>query len=118
MPLLAATREREGDEATRRLVDAVATVLVWALLVTCVVGVVGAPVLVWLMASGLAASFDAAVRDDALDVPLHRLHVAGGAVGRHPQHLEALRRAGGHAGAAEPVRDRRRLVGRAAGSQR
>jgi putative peptidoglycan lipid II flippase len=53
VPLLAATREREGDAATHRLVDAVATVLVWALLLTCAVGVVGAPVLVWMMASGL-----------------------------------------------------------------
>ena len=34
------TRSRDGDEATRRLIDAVATVLFWALLVTCVVGVV------------------------------------------------------------------------------
>ena len=30
VPLLAATRERDGDDATRVLVDAVATVLVWA----------------------------------------------------------------------------------------
>jgi putative peptidoglycan lipid II flippase len=54
VPLLAATRERDGDEVTRRLIDAVATVLAWALLATCALGVVGAPVLVWLMASGLA----------------------------------------------------------------
>ncbi len=53
VPLLAATREREGDDATRALVDAVATLLAWALLVTCAVGVVGAPVLVWVMAAGL-----------------------------------------------------------------
>ena len=36
----------EGDEVTHRLVDAVATVLFWVLLVTCVAGVVGAPVIV------------------------------------------------------------------------
>jgi putative peptidoglycan lipid II flippase len=53
VPLLAATREREGDAATHRLVDAVASVLVWTLVGTCVIGVVGAPVLVWMMASGL-----------------------------------------------------------------
>lgn len=53
VPLLAATREREGDPGTHALVDAVATVLVWVLAATCVVGVVGAPVLVWAMASGL-----------------------------------------------------------------
>ena len=32
VPILAATRERDGDDATHRLVDAVATVLAWALL--------------------------------------------------------------------------------------
>ncbi|MGI9154441.1 MAG: murein biosynthesis integral membrane protein MurJ, partial [Rubrivivax sp.] len=60
VPLLAASRARDGDEATHRLVDAVASVLWWALLATVVVGVVGAPVIVWMMASGLAA-FDQAV---------------------------------------------------------
>ncbi len=59
VPLLAATRAADGDEATHRLVDAVATVLFWALLLTVAVGVVGAPVIVWLMASGLAAFDDA-----------------------------------------------------------
>ena len=53
VPILAATRATEGDEVTRGLIDAVATVLFWALLVTCAVGVVGAPVIVWLFGSGL-----------------------------------------------------------------
>lgn len=62
VPLLAATRATEGDEATHRLVDAVATVLLWALIATSVVGIVAAPVLVWLLGSGLAApAFDASV---------------------------------------------------------
>jgi len=59
VPILADTRERHGDEATRRLIDAVASVLAWALLLTCVIGMVGAPVLVWLIGSGLA-EFDLA----------------------------------------------------------
>ena len=59
VPILADTRERHGDEATHRLVDAVASVLAWALLVTCVIGMVGAPALVWLIGSGLA-EFDLA----------------------------------------------------------
>ena len=46
----------EGDEVTRRLVDAVATVLTWTLIAVCALGVVGAPVLVWLLASGLDGS--------------------------------------------------------------
>jgi putative peptidoglycan lipid II flippase len=60
VPILAATRAAEGDDATRRLVDAVATVLFWALLVTIAIGVAAAPVVVWLTAAGLA-KFDTAV---------------------------------------------------------
>ena len=60
VPVLAATRAVEGDEVTHRLIEAVATVLFWALLVTCVVGVVAAPVVVWMMGSQLA-QFDSAV---------------------------------------------------------
>jgi len=53
VPMLARTRAAEGDDATRQLIDAVATVLFVALVLTCVVGIVAAPVVVWLMASGL-----------------------------------------------------------------
>jgi len=60
VPLLAATRARDGDEATLALVNAVATVLAWVLLAVCVVGVAAAPVLVWVMGSGLER-FDTAV---------------------------------------------------------
>ena len=60
VPVLAATRAVEGDDVTRRLIDAVATVLFWALLVTCVIGVIAAPVVVWTMGSELA-QFDNAV---------------------------------------------------------
>ncbi len=62
VPILAASRTQEGDEATHRLMDAAATVLFWVLMVTAVVGVVASPVLVWMMASGLPAEgFDQAV---------------------------------------------------------
>lgn len=64
VPVLAATKAKEGDETTRVLIANVATVLAWALLLTCVLGVIGAPLLVWLLASGLkqnAAGYDAAV---------------------------------------------------------
>ncbi|MCL5968126.1 MAG: murein biosynthesis integral membrane protein MurJ [Betaproteobacteria bacterium] len=54
VPVLAATRAQEGDEATKDLIDRVATVLAWALTLTCIVGVLAAPLLVWAMASGLA----------------------------------------------------------------
>ena len=60
VPTLARARAADGDDPTRLLVDAVATVLFLALVVTCIVGVVAAPIVVWLMASGLDR-FDQAV---------------------------------------------------------
>ena len=55
VPLLAATRQQEGEEVTRDLIQAVATALAWLLVGTVVLGVAGAPIIVWLMASGLEA---------------------------------------------------------------
>jgi putative peptidoglycan lipid II flippase len=64
VPALAHSREQDGEAATRSLIDSVATILAWVLLLTCALGVVGAPVLVWLLASGFQQdprSFEAAV---------------------------------------------------------
>jgi len=64
VPVLAAVRETEGDEATRQLIDRTCTVLLWALVLACIAGVALAPALVWLLASGLqrdGQAFDAAV---------------------------------------------------------
>ena len=62
VPVLAASKARNGEEATKRLIDAVGTALTWVLVATCVVGVAGAPILVWALASGLdARSLDAGV---------------------------------------------------------
>ena len=65
VPILAGVREtRGGGPAMHTLIDHVATALFWALMAVSALGVVGAPVLVWLMASGLQqepAAFDAAV---------------------------------------------------------
>ena len=64
VPVLAASRQKDGDEATHLLINQVATLLFWALLFVSVLGVVGAPFLVWIMASGLQQSpegFDVAV---------------------------------------------------------
>ena len=55
VPILAGTREASGEREARRIVDAVATVLFWSLLVVSIVGAIAAPVLVWMVASGLAA---------------------------------------------------------------
>ncbi len=59
VPILAATRERDGDEPTHRLVDAVATMLFWALLATVAVGLVATPIIVWAIGSGLERFDDA-----------------------------------------------------------
>ncbi len=64
VPVLASTKVQQGDVATRALIDRVATLLAWVLVLVCVVGVVAAPWLVWAMASGLKkdpAGYDAAV---------------------------------------------------------
>ena len=53
VPVLAATKAQQGDGATRTLIDHVATLLAWVLVIVCAVGVLAAPWLVWAMASGL-----------------------------------------------------------------
>lgn len=52
VPVLATAKTQEGEARTRLLIANVATVLFWVLLLTCVLGVIGAPLLVWLLASG------------------------------------------------------------------
>jgi len=64
VPVLGATKGEQGEEATRQLIDRVATILSVVLTVTCVIGVLAAPALVWVLASGLQQNprgFDAAV---------------------------------------------------------
>lgn len=64
VPVLATSKARDGDDATRDVIRHVATVLAWVLVLTCIVGVAAAPVLVWVLASGLQQNprgFEAAV---------------------------------------------------------
>src|SRR2546426_10004508 len=64
VPVLAASKAQNGEAETKLLIDRVATLLTWVLLLTCVMGVAAAPVLVWAMASGLKQGprgFEAAV---------------------------------------------------------
>jgi len=64
VPVLGATRGEQGEAATRQLMDRVAIALSVVLALTCLIGVLAAPGLVWLMASGLQQDprgFDAAV---------------------------------------------------------
>ncbi|MDF3036078.1 MAG: Virulence factor MviN [Paucimonas sp.] len=64
VPILAEYKSQKGQEASKELVDHVGTVLVWVLVLTCVVGIVAAPGVVYLIAGGLKANpeiFDASV---------------------------------------------------------
>jgi putative peptidoglycan lipid II flippase len=53
VPVLSASKAQHGEAATKVVIDRVATVLSWALLVLSIAGVASAPLLVWAMASGL-----------------------------------------------------------------
>ncbi len=59
VPILAEYRNRRGEEAARDMVDHVASALLWVLLVTCVVGIVAAPLVVYAIATGLKSNPDA-----------------------------------------------------------
>ena len=64
VPILAEYKNQKGDRATRLLVDHVATVLAWALLATCIIGIIAAPGIVYLIATGLKSdplAFDVSV---------------------------------------------------------
>ena len=64
VPVLAGCRAKDGDAGARMLVDHVSTVLLWTLVLLCIAGVLGAPLLVWALASGLRKdpqAYDAAV---------------------------------------------------------
>ncbi|WP_213955533.1 murein biosynthesis integral membrane protein MurJ [Variovorax sp. dw_954] len=63
VPVLAACKTEEGEAGAKKLVDHVGTLLTWTLVVLCIAGVIGAPLMVWAMASGLQKSggFDGAV---------------------------------------------------------
>jgi putative peptidoglycan lipid II flippase len=72
VPILAEYKNQHGDSATKSLVDQVATVLTWVLLLTCVVGILAAPVIVLFIATGLKsdpAAFDLAVTMTRLMFP-------------------------------------------------
>jgi putative peptidoglycan lipid II flippase len=53
VPILAEYKSQQGDVATKQLTDRVATLLVWALLITCAAGIAAAPFVVHMVATGL-----------------------------------------------------------------
>src|SRR5580765_1887332 len=64
VPILAEYKNQRGNAATRHLVDHVATVLIWTMLATSIIGILLAPVMVYFIATGLKydqGAFDASV---------------------------------------------------------
>ncbi|NNG23774.1 murein biosynthesis integral membrane protein MurJ [Telluria aromaticivorans] len=64
VPILTEYKTRHGQDATKTLVDHVATVLIWATILVSIAGIVAAPVLILWIGGGLQrepAAFDAAV---------------------------------------------------------
>lgn len=59
VPILAEYKNQSGARATRTLADHVATVMFWALLATSIAGIVLAPAIVLMMASGFASDAQA-----------------------------------------------------------
>jgi putative peptidoglycan lipid II flippase len=53
VPILGEFKAQRPPEETRQLIDQVATVLTWTLLAVTVIGIVGTPAVVWLLAGGL-----------------------------------------------------------------
>ena len=59
VPILSEYKTQHGHDATKTLVDHVATTLVWATVLTSIVGIVFSPVLIWLIADGLDKNVEA-----------------------------------------------------------
>ena len=95
VPVLAATRAEDGDEGAKALIDHVGTLLAWTLVLLCIAGVLGAPWMVWAMASGLQPQgFDAAVTMTRWMFPyigfMSLVALAGGILNTHGRSLRCL----------------------------
>jgi len=56
VPILGEVSAKNGEKATKELIDVVATLLFWSLLIAVIIGVVFAPYLVFMIASGFKSS--------------------------------------------------------------
>lgn len=64
VPILGEYKNQKGEELTREMVDHVATILTWSLVLVCALGIATSPVIVYCIATGLQSdtgAFDAAV---------------------------------------------------------
>ncbi|MTV41945.1 murein biosynthesis integral membrane protein MurJ [Duganella radicis] len=53
VPILAEYKNKQGQEASKQLVDHVANTLVWSTLIVTVIGIIASPLFIYLIASGL-----------------------------------------------------------------
>jgi len=53
VPILGEYKNKKGHDATKHLVDHVATVMTWTMLFTCIIGILGSPLLIYTIATGL-----------------------------------------------------------------
>jgi putative peptidoglycan lipid II flippase len=56
VPILAEFKNTKGEDATKHLADHVGTILVWSTVLVSAIGIVGAPLLIYMIASGLRAT--------------------------------------------------------------
>jgi putative peptidoglycan lipid II flippase len=64
VPILSEYKNKHGDASTKTLVDHVGNSLIWATLATSAIGIIGSPVIMWIIAGDLQrdpAAFDAGV---------------------------------------------------------
>ncbi|TXI14298.1 MAG: murein biosynthesis integral membrane protein MurJ [Polynucleobacter sp.] len=63
VPVLGETATKEGAEGTSLMVSAIATLLFWALVITVLIGVLGAPWIIFMVASGFKSggAYDASL---------------------------------------------------------
>lgn len=59
VPILAEYKNQRGDIATKTLVDHVATTMIWSMLIVTALGILGAPLVVYLIATGFTDNPDA-----------------------------------------------------------
>jgi putative peptidoglycan lipid II flippase len=64
VPILAEYKNQQGEVASKQLIDHVATILIWTMLATSIIGIIGTPALLYVIATGLQynqTAFDASV---------------------------------------------------------
>lgn len=59
VPILSEYVNQKGPEPTHELIDKVASALLWTLVITSVIGIIAAPVIVYLIATGFTANGEA-----------------------------------------------------------